>query len=132
MLAVTNPFIPPVTPQSDLTFWSEVAVCDRLSAFYFTTIPDASLARQAARMHWTIWRAYFNDLDIPARASRQSLAKWLGDAELAANLIEAGDNVVIDEIAELIQQRFRRAPHQAKAYTKCLIAAATRLGQSRS
>jgi hypothetical protein len=132
MLAVKNSFIRPATPQSDLTFWSEAAVCDRLAAFYLSRIADASLGRQVARMHWSIWRSYLNDLTVPALASRQALAKWLGDAGLPSDLIEAGDNIVIDEIAELILQRFRRAPLQAKVYTKCLIAAATRLGQARS
>ncbi len=132
MLAVKNAFIRPATPQSDLTFWSEAAVCDRLSTFYLSRVHDASLAHQAARMHWSIWRGYLNDLAIPARASQQALAKWLVDAKLPPNLLEAGNNLVIDEIVELILQRFRRAPLQAKAYTKCLVAAATRLGQARA
>lgn len=132
MLLAKNAFIPRPTPQSDLTFWSEAAVRDRLKGFYLSRIADVSLAGQAARLHWSLWRSYLNDLAIPARASRQALTKWLADAGLPADLIEAGDAIVIDELAELILQRFRRAPLQAKAYTKCLVAAATRLGQARN
>ncbi len=131
MLLAKNSFVLPATPQSDLTFWSEAAVRDRLSSFYLTRIADASLAGQAARLHWSIWRSYLNDLAVPARASRQALTKWLMEARLPVDLIETGDAIVIDEIAELILRRFRRAPLQAKAYTKCLVAAATRLGQAR-
>ncbi len=132
MLLAKTFFVLPATPQSDLTFWSEAAVRDRLKAFYIAKIADVSLAGQAARLHWSIWRSYLNDLAVPARASRQALTKWLVDAGLSVDLIEAGDAIVIDELAELISQRFRRAPLQAKAYTKCLVAAATRLGQARN
>jgi hypothetical protein len=131
MLLANHSFVSPATPQSDLTFWSEAAVRDRLTAFYLAKIGDTSLAGKAARLHWSIWRSHLNDLAVQARASHQTLTKSLTDARLSVDLIEVGDDIVIDEIADLILHRFRRAPLQAKIYTKCLVAAATRLGQAR-
>jgi hypothetical protein len=131
MQLANNSVVPPDTLQSDLTFWTESAVRDRLTAFYVGKFADTGIASQASRSHWTIWRSYFNDLVIQGRASRQALTKLLGENGLPASLIEEGDNIVIDEIADLILHRFRRAPLQAKAYAKCLVVAATRMGQAR-
>ena len=117
--------------QNDLAFWSESSVRDRLLAFYLIKFGDAGVAAQASRCHWSIWRAYFADLALQGRASRQALAKLLNGADLSIGLIDEGDNIVIDEIADLIRQKFRRAPHPAKDYAKCLVAAATRMGQAR-
>jgi hypothetical protein len=123
---------PPATPQNELAFWSESAVRDRLLAFYMGKFGESERAAQASRFHWAIWRAYLADLVLQGRASRQALAKLLAEARLPMDLIEEGDNLVIDEIADLILQKFRRDPHQAKSYAKCLIAAASRMGQAKA
>jgi hypothetical protein len=105
--------------------------CDRLTAFYLAKTGDPSRASQAARLHWSTWRSYLSDLAAQGRASRQALVQLLRDAGFRDELVEAGDNVVIDEIADLILLRFRRAPQHAKAYAKCLISTAVRMGQAR-
>lgn len=122
----------PPNPQSDLTFWCEAAVRDRLTAFYFTEMGDTTKAGLAARLHWTIWRSYFNELSLKPGVSRQALANLLADVGLRRNVLDSGDALIIDEIADLIFQRFRRAPLHAKTYAKCLVAAAARMGQARN
>ena len=120
------------TPQSDLTYWCEATVRDRLTTFYLVKMDDPAKASQAASLHWSIWRSYFNDLGHQSRASRQTLAKLLARFSLCKDVMDAGDDIVIDEIADLILQRFRRAPLHAKIYAKCLVTAATRMGQARN
>ena len=127
-----NDVVPIPTPQSDLTFWCEAAVRDRLTAFYHIEMCDSAKASQASRLHWSIWRSYLNDLSLQARASRQALTNLLVDFGLNKKVINAGDEIVIDEITDLILQRFRRTPFRAKTYAKCLLVAATRMGQSRN
>ncbi len=111
-------------PPSDLAVWSEAAVCDRLIAHYDQVFTEAARASQAARLHWACWRCSINGLTLQGRASRQALARLLAESRLDARMIEAGDEAVIDEISDLVLQKFRRAPQQAKHYVKCLIAAA--------
>jgi len=124
----------PVAPKSpdDLTSWSEAPVCDRLFGFYSTAFSESERARQAARLHWSCWRAYLRQLASQGRASRQALAHIFKDSRIDPALIDRADAVVVDELTDLVLNRYRRAPAQAKGYITRLVSAAAQVAQARA
>ena len=80
-----------------------------------------------ADLHWRAWRCALSSLTHGASASRRDLAALARSAGLQQDLIEGGDEAVIDEIAEVIIARFRRSPALAKDYTKALVLTAAGL-----
>jgi hypothetical protein len=116
---------------SDLASWSEAAVCDRLFEFYSAAIADSDFARQATRLHWSCWRAYLNQLVVQGRVSRQALMRMVNDARLDPALIDRADVMVADELTDMVLQKHRRAPRQAKTYINHLVATATQMALGR-
>jgi len=124
------PTLIPRKPPDDLTSWSEVAVCDRLFGFYSTAFPETDRARQAARLHWSCWRAYLGLSAIQGRASRQALKRIVKEARLDLALVERADAAVVDELTDLVLHKYRRAPEQAKTYITRLVTAATQMARA--
>jgi hypothetical protein len=118
--------LPPKSPD-DLISWSEVPVCDRLFGFYSTAFSETDRARQAARLHWSCWRAYLRELASQGRASRQALTHIVKESRVNPALIDRADAVVVDELTDLVLHRYRRAPEQAKGYITRLVSAAAQV-----
>ncbi len=130
MFFKTNLTSPLSTERSDLTFWCEASVRDRLWEFYVSEIGEAETASQAARLHWAAWRGLLAGFPMVAVQARRDLENLCAGLNIRGDLIEQGDELVVDEIAEMIFNRFRRSPVLAKNYTKCLVAAAMILGET--
>jgi hypothetical protein len=132
------PFLPKssstLAPKSpdDLTSWSEAPVCDRLFGLYSTAFSETDRARQAARLHWSCWRAYLRQLASQGRASRQALAHIIEESHVNPAVIDRADAVVVDELTDLVLHRYRRAPEQAKDYITRLVSAAAQVAQARA
>ena len=132
MIPLRNPTDAPAPNfPSDLASWSELAVCDRLFAFYSAALADPDRARQAARLHWSCWRAYINRMALQGRATRQALARMLKDARFDPALIDQADESVVDELSDLVLHKYRRSPQQAKFYIACVVGAATQMALGR-
>ncbi|MBB4199969.1 hypothetical protein CCR94_03070 [Rhodoblastus sphagnicola] len=128
---LSAPAFPLRKSPDDLTSWTEAAVCDRLFGFYSTAFAETDRARQAARLHWSCWRAFLTKLPAQGRASRQALARIVKEARLDPALIDRADALVVDELADLVLHRYRRAPEQGKTYVTRLISAATQMAGGR-
>jgi hypothetical protein len=117
---------------NDLTSWTEAAVCDRLFGFYRGVFNNEDLARHAARLHWSCWRAHLGQLNMQGRAARQALARVLRDAKLDVALIARADAELVDEMTDLALSRYRRAPQQAKSHITRIVSAAMQMAAGRT
>lgn len=112
---------------ADILHWAEPLVRDRLAAFWERETNESEAARPLCDLHWRVWRCALSDLPHGAAASRRDLADRVVAAGLPAHKVAQGDEVVIDELAEVIVARFRRSPALAKDYTKALVLTAASL-----
>jgi len=112
---------------ADILLWAEPLARDRLTAFWSAAARESGAGKTLADLHWRVWRCALSNLQHGASASRRDLGVLVRGAGLQAELIGDGDEVVIDEIAEVIIARFRRSPILAKDYTKALVLTAAGL-----
>lgn len=112
---------------ADILLWAEPLARDRLTAFWSAAARESGTGKTLADLHWRVWRCALSNLQHGASASRRDLGVLVRGAGLQAELIGDGDEVVIDEIAEVIIARFRRSPILAKDYTKALVLTAAGL-----
>ena len=112
---------------AEILLWAEPLARDRLTAFWNAAARESGAGKPLADIHWRAWRCALSNLQHGASASRRDLAVLARGAGLQADIIEEGDEAVIDEIAEVIIARFRRSPILAKDYTKALVMTAAGL-----
>ncbi len=112
---------------AEILLWAEPLARDRLTAFWNAAARESDAGKALADLHWRAWRCALSNLQHGASASRRDLAVLARGAGLKADIIEEGDEAVIDEIAEVIIARFRRSPILAKDYTKALVMTAAGL-----
>lgn len=112
---------------AEILLWAEPLARDRLTAFWTAAARESGAGKTLADLHWRAWRCALSSLTHGASASRRDLAALARSAGLQQDLIEGGDEAVIDEIAEVIIARFRRSPALAKDYTKALVLTAAGL-----
>ena len=112
---------------ADILLWAEPLARDRLTAFWSAAARESGAGKSLADLHWRVWRCALSNLQHGASASRRDLGVLVRGAGLQVEIIGDGDEVVIDEIAEVIIARFRRSPILAKDYTKALVLTAAGL-----
>lgn len=118
--------------QHDLSEWCHPLVNDQINYFYqrqLDTSPEK--AREIASLHFQMWRHVLRREEREAQTLRRVLLARTTAAGALPTLIDKADESVMNELMDVILNRFRRTPSIAKIYSRSLLDSATALVRAR-
>ena len=108
--------------------WGEPIVVDLLVDTYLRFLGDEShVAKPFAAQHMRVWRNLLLGNREQAAYFHKELLEGAAMFGLERDNLRTADDAVIDELMDVIFERFRRSPNVAKDYTRALIGAAATL-----
>lgn len=118
--------------RQDILDWSEPLVCDRLCEAYDACFGgNAELRQPMARQHGRVWRLILSREKRRAADARRDLLKLARICRLGVEAIDAIDRLVLEELVDVVAQRFQGSPASTRLYGRLLIEASATLTEAR-
>ena len=118
--------------RADISFWSTPLIADCIEAAYRACLGnDDRLVRHFTDQHRRLWQSLVRD-DRTKVSERQTTLNALAKmCRLTAEALQAIDEIVLDELADVVALRYQGSPAKTRSYNRILIDAASVLTQTR-
>ncbi len=118
----------PIAGRQHLADWSHPIVVDRLRDLYAAKLGEQHNAlRVLALSHGRYWRFLILADEDKLPGARKDVVGIARLAGLRANVVDDIDRALLDELMDVIVARFLRTPDVARANSKIILAAASRI-----
>jgi hypothetical protein len=115
----------------DMIVWAEPVIADRISEGYEGRVTGQAFRSLLATNHRRLWRALILAKHDTAEQVRVDLLHDLGRAGISPDLAEEIDNDVMEELMDIVFQRFRSSREVARGFGRVLLSAASSIGATR-
>lgn len=118
--------------RADIAVWSVPLIADCLGSAYRTCLRgNEQLARHFTDQHGRFWHSVVSDDKGKATEARAMLTTLAKMCRLAEDAIGAIDELVMDELIDVVAQRYRGSPAKTRSYNRILVDAASVLARTK-
>ena len=105
-----------------MALWSFPIVCDLVGETYGRVIgPRHVSLRMFAFCHSQLWQAMLLDDPVAAAKAHAEVARNLKSLGLKPSFVDEVNELVLDELMDVVAQRFQRTPHRARLGAHILL-----------
>ena len=108
----------------ELAEWSQSIIADRVMDSYRRFTDDQRIVQALCLHHCRMWRGLLADQPKQALLSRRELIRLACVAGADADVIDAIDRAILEEVLECVFARFHRSRVTAAAHGRTLMIAA--------
>ena len=106
----------------DMALWSFPIVCDLVGETYGRVIgPRHASLRMFAFCHSQLWQAMLLDDPAAAAKAHAEVTRNLKSLGLKPSFVDEVNELVLDELMDVVAQRFQRTPHRARIGAHILL-----------
>jgi hypothetical protein len=117
-----------LSERQEMAFWCYPIVTDLVRERYLGVIGGAGVAvLNVVISHSHLWRARILDDSFSLRRARDELAGHIQQLGLPPDLVEDIDEDILDELMQVVTQRFHRSPVRAAICGQILLHVAKKL-----
>ena len=118
--------------RADIADWGSPLIADCLGLAYRACFgSNETLIGHFTQQHQRLWFCIVGNDPSKALEARQLLTTLAKLCDLTDEAIEAIDEIVLDELIDVVAQRFQGSPAKTRSYNRILINAASMLTQTR-
>ena len=116
----------------DIMDWSEPVASDRIAEAYDACFGGrADFCKPLSRQHTRLWRLIIVGDKRRAADARRDLLRLARACHLGPEAIDSIDRLVLDELVDVIANRFQGSPASTRLYGRMLIEASATLTETR-
>ena len=118
--------------RADLAEWSAPLIADCLDFAYPKHCEaNEQFVAVCKRQHRRVWLSSLSNEAGKAAEERRRLGSFAKLSNVGADVIEAIDQIILDELTEVVSRRYRSSPARSRDYFRVLIEATSILAQTR-